>query len=54
MKIDSGIVWINAHLVVPPDVAAGGSKQSGFGHELGIGGQEELTQKHVIYVKKSP
>jgi acyl-CoA reductase-like NAD-dependent aldehyde dehydrogenase len=52
MKIDSGIVWVNQHMNVHPDVPAGGSKQSGIGAELGIEGLMEFTQNHIVYVAK--
>jgi acyl-CoA reductase-like NAD-dependent aldehyde dehydrogenase len=52
MKIDSGIVWVNQHMNVHPDVPAGGSKQSGIGAELGIEGLIEFTQNHIVYVAK--
>jgi acyl-CoA reductase-like NAD-dependent aldehyde dehydrogenase len=52
IKIDSGIVWVNQHMNVHPDVPAGGSKQSGIGAELGIEGLMEFTQNHIVYVAK--
>ncbi len=52
MKIDSGIVWVNQHLNVHPDVPAGGAKQSGMGSELGLEGLAEFTQNHIVYVAK--
>jgi acyl-CoA reductase-like NAD-dependent aldehyde dehydrogenase len=51
-KIDSGIVWVNQHMNVHFDKPAGGSKQSGFGAELGMEGLMEYTQNHVVYVAK--
>jgi acyl-CoA reductase-like NAD-dependent aldehyde dehydrogenase len=52
LKINSGIVWINSHMVTFPDVAVGGAKHSGIGTELGLEGLEEFTQRHVVYVAK--
>jgi acyl-CoA reductase-like NAD-dependent aldehyde dehydrogenase len=51
-KIDSGIVWVNQHMNIHFDKPAGGSKQSGFGAELGLEGLMEYTQNHVVYVAK--
>jgi acyl-CoA reductase-like NAD-dependent aldehyde dehydrogenase len=51
-KIDSGIVWVNCHMNVDPNVPVGGSKQSGMGQELGLEGLHEFTQRHVVYVAK--
>ena len=48
LKIDSGTVWINKHLDLPPDVPMGGAKQSGFGIEMGQDGLEEFTQAKII------
>jgi acyl-CoA reductase-like NAD-dependent aldehyde dehydrogenase len=48
LKIDSGQVWVNKHLDLPPDVPFGGAKQSGLGHEMGQEGLEEFTQAKVI------
>jgi len=52
LKINSGIVWINSHMINLPDVAVGGAKHSGIGTELGLEGLEEFTQRHVVYVAK--
>ena len=48
LKIDSGTVWINKHLDLPPDVPFGGAKNSGLGREMGQEGLEEFTQAKVI------
>ena len=48
LKIDSGTVWVNKHLDLPPDVPFSGAKQSGFGAEMGQEGLEEFTQAKVI------
>lgn len=52
MQIDSGVVWVNQHLNVHPDIPTGGAKQSGMGTELGLEGFAEFTQNHVVYVAK--
>jgi acyl-CoA reductase-like NAD-dependent aldehyde dehydrogenase len=52
LKINSGIVWINSHMVTLPEIAVGGAKHSGIGTELGVEGLEEFTQRHVVYVAK--
>jgi acyl-CoA reductase-like NAD-dependent aldehyde dehydrogenase len=52
LKIDSGQVWVNKHLDLPPDVPFGGAKQSGFGTEMGQEGLEEFTQAKVINMAK--
>jgi acyl-CoA reductase-like NAD-dependent aldehyde dehydrogenase len=51
-KLETGTVWINKHLDLPPDVPYGGVKQSGFGVELGQQGLEEFTQMRIINLAK--
>lgn len=48
LKIDSGIVWVNRHLVLPYDVPFGGAKQSGIGRQHGMDSLHEVTQLKVI------
>jgi acyl-CoA reductase-like NAD-dependent aldehyde dehydrogenase len=52
LRINSGIVWVNAHMITLPDVSVGGAKHSGMGTELGLEGLEEFTQRHVVYMAK--
>jgi len=47
-RIDTGTVWVNQHLAIDPNIPFRGSKQSGFGAELGEAGLEEYTQAHII------
>jgi acyl-CoA reductase-like NAD-dependent aldehyde dehydrogenase len=51
-KMDSGTVWVNKHLDLPPDVPFAGAKQSGIGAEMGHEGLEEFTQPKVINLAK--
>ncbi len=51
-KIDSGTIWINKHLELPPDIPFAGAKQSGFGAEMGQEGLEEFTQSKIINISK--
>jgi acyl-CoA reductase-like NAD-dependent aldehyde dehydrogenase len=52
MKIDSGVTWVNQHINVHLDIPIGGSKESGFGMELGLEGLAEFTQNHIVYIGK--
>ena len=52
-KLDTGTVWVNKHLDLPPDIPFAGAKQSGLGTEMGHEGLEEFTQPKVIHVAKS-
>jgi acyl-CoA reductase-like NAD-dependent aldehyde dehydrogenase len=51
-QIDSGTVWINTHMMLHPDIPAGGAKESGMGVELGTEGLVEYTQSHIVYIVK--
>ena len=51
-RIESGTVWINKHLDLPPDIPFAGAKQSGLGIEMGQQGLEEFTQQRVINMAK--
>jgi acyl-CoA reductase-like NAD-dependent aldehyde dehydrogenase len=51
-RINSGMVWVNKHLDVRPDVPFAGAKQSGMGAELGQEGLEEFTQATIINMAK--
>jgi acyl-CoA reductase-like NAD-dependent aldehyde dehydrogenase len=53
-RIESGTVWINKHLDLPPDIPFAGAKKSGFGSEMGVEGLEEFTQARVINMSKAP
>ncbi len=52
LKIQSGTVWVNKHLDLPPDVPMGGAKCSGFGREMGQEGLEEFTQAKIINIAR--
>lgn len=47
--IRSGIVWVNQHLKIPPEVPFGGVKESGFGRENGYQALDHyLVEKSVL------
>lgn len=52
LQIQSGTVWVNKHLDLPPDVPMGGAKSSGFGREMGQAGLEEFTQPKIINIAR--
>ncbi|HWT99966.1 MAG TPA: aldehyde dehydrogenase family protein [Terriglobales bacterium] len=51
-RIESGIVWVNKHLDMQPDIPFSGARQSGIGTELGREGLEEFTQRKIINMAK--
>jgi acyl-CoA reductase-like NAD-dependent aldehyde dehydrogenase len=52
LRIDSGTVWVNTHLDLPPDLPFAGAKQSGLGAEMGQDGLEEFTQAKIVNVAR--
>lgn len=51
-RLDTGTVWVNRHLDLPPDVPFGGARQSGIGCENGIEGLKEVTQRQIVNIAK--
>jgi acyl-CoA reductase-like NAD-dependent aldehyde dehydrogenase len=49
-KIDSGTVWVNREIHLPPDIPFGGAKQSGIGRQQGVEGLQEFTQAKVVSI----
>lgn len=49
-QLQAGTVWINQHIDLGPHIPQCGSKQSGFGIELGAEGLLEFTQAKVINI----
>ncbi|KAF1077918.1 aldehyde dehydrogenase [Methanogenium sp. MK-MG] len=50
-QLDAGIVWVNQHLRLPPDVPFGGVKASGTGRENGSGAFEPYLRSKTVIVK---
>lgn len=46
--IDTGIVWVNTHMIVGPEVPLGGFRASGLGKEGGLAGLEEFTRTKLV------
>jgi acyl-CoA reductase-like NAD-dependent aldehyde dehydrogenase len=51
-RVEAGVVWVNKHLDMPPDIPFAGAKQSGMGAEMGQEGLEEFTQAKIINMAK--
>lgn len=47
-RIESGMVWVNQHLAVGPDIPFAGAKASGTGVETGPEGIAEFTRVQVL------
>lgn len=52
-RINSGLVWVNQHMMLPVDLPVGGAKQSGIGAENGLEGLLEYTQRKIINVLRA-
>ena len=48
MRIEAGTVWINQHMALDINVSLRGTKQSGFGADLGEEGLHDYTQARVV------
>jgi acyl-CoA reductase-like NAD-dependent aldehyde dehydrogenase len=54
MRLETGMVWVNQHLNLGPDIPFAGAKQSGIGVESGEESLLEFTQLQVVNVARPP
>jgi len=50
-ELDAGIVWVNQHLRIPPEVPFGGTKASGIGRENGSRALDEYSEEKAVLVR---
>jgi acyl-CoA reductase-like NAD-dependent aldehyde dehydrogenase len=50
-ELDAGTVWVNSYLEQAPAAPFGGTKDSGFGREMGSDGALEYSQVKTAYVR---
>ncbi|HOV66831.1 MAG TPA: aldehyde dehydrogenase family protein [Methanoregulaceae archaeon] len=50
-RLEAGIVWVNLHLKVPPEVPFGGMKQSGLGRENGVQALEAWSETKTVLLR---
>ncbi len=50
-ELDAGIVWVNQHLRIPPEVPFGGTKESGIGRENGSRALEEYMEEQAVLMR---
>ncbi|WP_292521415.1 aldehyde dehydrogenase family protein [Methanoculleus sp.] len=49
--LEAGIVWVNQHLRIPPEVPFGGTKSSGIGSENGSRALEEYMEEKAVLIR---
>ena len=49
-EVHAGIVWVNRHLTVPPEIPFGGTEESGIGRENGSKALDSYTQSKTLYL----
>ncbi len=50
-RLQAGIVWVNLHLKIPPEVPFGGVKESGLGRENGVQALEAWSEEKTVLVR---
>jgi acyl-CoA reductase-like NAD-dependent aldehyde dehydrogenase len=49
-EVNAGIIWVNRHLTIPPEVPFGGTNESGVGRENGFKALDSYTQSKTLYL----
>jgi betaine-aldehyde dehydrogenase len=49
-QVHAGVVWVNRHLSVPPEIPFGGTKKSGSGRENGFRAIEGYTKTKTLFI----
>ncbi|MFA6331374.1 MAG: aldehyde dehydrogenase family protein [Methanoregula sp.] len=49
-EIHAGIVWVNRHLTVPPEVPFGGMNESGIGRENGLHALDNYSRTKTLFL----
>ncbi|MBN2734561.1 MAG: aldehyde dehydrogenase [Methanomicrobiaceae archaeon] len=48
--VDAGIVWVNKHLKIPPEIPFGGEKSSGTGRENGLSALDRYMREKTVII----
>lgn len=51
-ELQAGIVWVNQHMKLPPEVPFGGVKGSGYGRENGLSFIDAYTEEKTILIAR--
>jgi betaine-aldehyde dehydrogenase len=49
-EVQAGIVWVNRHLTVPPEVPFGGNLESGIGRENGYHAVDQYSRARTLFL----
>jgi acyl-CoA reductase-like NAD-dependent aldehyde dehydrogenase len=49
-RVQAGIVWVNRHLTVLPEIPFGGVKESGLGRENGLQAWQSYTRTKSLFL----
>jgi len=49
-RVEAGVVWVNRHLTLPPEIPFGGVKESGLGRENGLQAFQSYTQTKSLFI----
>jgi betaine-aldehyde dehydrogenase len=49
-RVRAGVIWVNRHLTVPPEIPFGGVKESGIGRENGVQAIAEWTRTKSLFL----
>ncbi len=49
-QVQAGVVWVNRHMILPPEIPFGGVKESGLGRENGLQAFQSYTRTKALYL----
>ena len=49
-EVQAGIIWVNRHLTIPPEVPFGGTRESGIGRENGYHAIDQYSRTKTLFV----
>jgi len=49
-RVEAGVVWVNRHLTLPPEIPFGGVKESGLGRENGLQAFQSYTRTKSLFI----
>jgi succinate-semialdehyde dehydrogenase/glutarate-semialdehyde dehydrogenase len=49
-NVHAGIIWVNRHITIPPEVPFGGTNESGIGRENGFHALDSYTQTKTLFL----